>query len=151
VLCVSPFGLGFLDDAPLTQEWGADSPVVLLPNYRFSYLRPEDHDFFRQHYVALRRDFYVLGVIIPKRARVSWRCLRGGTYRLSVGLHDAGRLSVNGVPNAHSRRSLEPGIYDFVNSGDSDAFVIWAPPTVEDRDPSTSVGAEDLMPIPGAF
>jgi hypothetical protein len=68
---------------PALREMLAAQPAaVLIPNYRTDWLPDEDHDFIRQHYVALGDDFWVLGKVLPPGGGV-FEAIHAGRYRVA--------------------------------------------------------------------
>jgi len=58
--------------------------AVLIPNYRFDWLRESDWQFIRANYLPLADDFWVLGIRLPPRGG-SFRTLRSGRYKVLPG------------------------------------------------------------------
>lgn len=54
-------------------------PAVLMPNYRFTWISPEDEAFIARHYLPLAGDFRVLGALLPEGGG-TFTCLHPGRY-----------------------------------------------------------------------
>jgi hypothetical protein len=69
---------------PGLKEMLTQNPApVLIPSYRFAWLRPEDVNFVQAHYLGLAEDLYVLGGDL-KSQNPTYECIREGRYEISV-------------------------------------------------------------------
>jgi hypothetical protein len=54
------------EDGPRLRDMLERRPAaVFIPNYRTDWLTSEDQAYFREHYVSLADDFWVLGAVLP--------------------------------------------------------------------------------------
>ncbi|MFO1512693.1 MAG: hypothetical protein U1F83_07240 [Verrucomicrobiota bacterium] len=60
----------------------AKPAAVIMQNYRTDWLRKEDHEFIREHYVPLADDFWVLGKRLPAGGG-SFEIIHPGRYQIS--------------------------------------------------------------------
>jgi hypothetical protein len=60
----------------------AKPAAVIMPNYRTDWLRKEDHEFIREHYVPLADDFWVLGKMLPAGGG-SFEIIHPGRYQIT--------------------------------------------------------------------
>lgn len=82
---IHTFTIGALNEGPgprFHEMLAANPAAVLLPSYRTDMLLPEDHDYIRQHYVALADDFWVLGSVLPAGGG-GFDVIHPGRYRVS--------------------------------------------------------------------
>lgn len=59
--------------------------AVIMLNYRTDWLRKEDHEYIREHYVPLAQDFWVLGKLLPPGGG-TFNVIHPGRYQIAANL-----------------------------------------------------------------
>lgn len=131
-------------------RFAGSPPSVFIPNYRTDCLPDADHDFFRQHYVPISDDFWVLGNILPPGGG-TFRILHRGRYRISslegsdiMGTYPGGwdavttpenegslKFTLDGVTMTTGPVELAPGMHRIETSANSEPAVVWVGPCVD--------------------
>lgn len=128
----------------------AHPAAVFIPSYRTDWLPEEDHAFFRDRYVSLADDFWVLGKILPPGGG-SFEIVHPGRYRIaSYAASDlagsyaedmksllappaegkvAGEL--DGKPLANQAVELEAGAHRLECSTNCQPTIVWLGPRLE--------------------
>ncbi|MDR3671513.1 MAG: hypothetical protein P4L36_11750 [Holophaga sp.] len=140
------------DRVSMTQSWGTQVPVVILPSYRLSYLRPVDMAFITANYVALRKDFWVLGRSWTKgRTEDAWTCLRTGRYAIIPDQPGNPGLELDGKPLAPGIYPIQEGKHTLRLAPDRPCWVAWVGPTLAEAPQMLTEGASSVCPVPGDF
>jgi hypothetical protein len=131
-------------EVPPVRTMLRDRPAaVLIPNYRFAWLQPEDVAFIQAHYLALSRDFMILGQALQP-PQTDFACLHAGRYYISLkpGLSGTERvpLTLDGAPiPLPSVQYLSKGSHQLRAGKDVEVLVAWVGPTL-DRVPHLAPG-----------
>lgn len=115
---------------PVRQMLQERPAAVLIPNYRFTWLVPEDVDYIRAHYISLSPDYWVLG----QRAQtkdLAFTCLHPGRYEIRAAGAGPAALLLDGqrVP-AVSAQYLPRGTHHIASDSETDLQVAWLGPTL---------------------
>lgn len=111
----------------------AQPPAVLMPNYRFTWISPEDEAFIAQHYLPLSGDFRVLGALLPEGGG-TFACLHPGRYLVfpvpgPQSPTPGTTVSVDGTPlPADGILRLEKGLHQVSTPPGSRFAVAWIGP-----------------------
>lgn len=134
----------------MTRFWGAEVPPVIIPSYRFAYLKPEDGEFIQSQYVPIRRDFYVLGAALTQPGtKRPWTCRRAGRYAVVPVGGSAKGVRVDGQILAPGFHDLASGDHDLEVLPDSPCLLVWAGPNLRTYpDCRPDQGMASACPVP---
>ncbi|HET6329963.1 MAG TPA: hypothetical protein VFF76_04170 [Holophagaceae bacterium] len=119
----------------LAQMLAQNPAPVVIPSYRFVWLRPEDVSFIQAHYLGLAGDFYVLGGAL-KGPNPTYECLRAGRYEVSVlaenhvGVRPAVQMDGQAL-NLPAVLSLPVGNHSFAFQADASLKITWLGPVLK--------------------
>jgi len=124
--------------------------AVIMQNYRTDWLRKEDHDYIREHYVPMADDFWVLGKMLPAGGG-TFEIIHPGRYQIApreasciLGTVETNRVgliiravktncfgTLDGVPLTGKAVELKPGTYRLETAADCQPAVVWVGPRRE--------------------
>jgi uncharacterized membrane protein len=129
----------------------ANPAAVIIPSYRTDWLPEADHQFIREHYVALGDDFWVLGTTLP-RSGGRFEVIHPGRYQItslkqsnilgtySEGLGELMKASgtkkeevpfsgtLDGIIVSNQPVELAVGTHRVESAGDDEVAVVWVGP-----------------------
>lgn len=138
---------------PMTATWGDRVPPVILPTYRLGYLQKADHDFIQANYVALRKDFFVLGQVFAQGGeKRAWTCQHSGRYAvLPLGGPERG-LEMDGQALGPGIHWIAKGTHMLSIPPEAPCILAWAGPRLQNPPAfQPNEGSTQVCPIPMAL
>lgn len=113
---------------PIRSQLAEGKTPVIIPNYRTSWLAPEDGRYIAKHYVELAGDFLVAGTVVPPAGAMQWDCPVEGRYYVDSGSEG---MLVDGRKLGPGPLVLEKGMHTLQRITPEKGAVIWLGPKLQ--------------------
>ncbi len=143
---------GEFDQRPLFAPLGERVPPVVLNSYRIGYLPPQDKAYLSANYLAIHKDFWVLGTgPMGIGEAAPWSCQRTGRYAVIALKGGPGSLTLDGNPLPAGFHVISRGVHSLRMDPASPCALAWVGPTLGTLPIPGDDGMATICPVPGGF